>query len=165
MKRRNRPTVEELKNLFWWLVDTGYERWPLSCIICGVKMHPNLKQVEKHDTGKVHRNGLLTYGNFEKLKRYVAAEKLMLATELGLHVKSVFFRFTKTSISSSLKEAVMKSSFWCVSFQSHEGIVIEMTLVGNGICICFHRSLFRAAPIRHPTRNKQVFFSVVRLPK
>ena len=91
MKRRKRPTVEELKNFFWWLVDTEYERWPLSCILCGGKMHSNMKQLEKHDTGKDRRIALLTCNKFEKLQRYVAAEKLRLATELELDVNSVFF--------------------------------------------------------------------------
>ena len=82
MKRKKRATAEELKNLFWWLVDTGFERWPLGCIVCGVKLHPTLKQVEDHVKGKVHRNGVLSCNDFKKLKRYVAAERLRLAAEL-----------------------------------------------------------------------------------
>lgn len=144
-KESEHPTVEELKKCFWWLVDSTCKRFPLTCIICGGKMHPNLKQLHKHAEGEKHRNGLLACNNFKKLQGYVAAEKLRLAAELGLDVNAVFFRWKKdTEVEPSLSAAVRKSKYWCVSFQSKGANVIEMTVVGTGICISFFRWIFRS---------------------
>ena len=107
------PTVEELRNRFWWIVQTQCERWAFSCIICGGRFFRSTKHLERHDKGTPHCSGLLSCNTFSKLKGYVAAEKKRLTKELDLDENDVFFRFRKDdAVGPSLDAAMRKSSFW-----------------------------------------------------
>ena len=139
--------LEDFQKDFWWVisdVETGTRRWPFTCLLCSCKLSKNYNQLCSHSSTRDHKMNVLACDDFTKLEPLLSREVKKLADHLGVIGRNIFIvneKQTKVNMTRMCK-AIKNAKHFNVSFMSYEGKIIELTVLGEGFCICIERSCF-----------------------
>ena len=142
------PSVEECKKMYWWVTDDirrgKTSRWPLTCSVCKNKLSRNVKQLHDHNSSHGHSQAVLDCDNLANLGRLLPMEVEKLAKHLGIPSRNIYILSRNQSKGVNRLFRLTKDiKDFFVSFVSHEGKLIELTIIGGGICISVVRSLLK----------------------